>query len=277
MRVEFWGVRGSVPTPRREMLNYGGNTTCVQISAAGQEFIIDAGTGIIALGYKMMKTGPKSFTLLLTHLHHDHTQGFLFFQPAFSPEFSFSVYAGNIFSKSAREVLAGSMSDPYFPVPLSALASNISFQDIEFIGDSPLVEGLCNGVVDALKLFHPREGVVAYRFRENGKTIVFVTDCEHYDGRDEILLPFIEGADLFIYDTMYTDKEYLAPNGSKVGWGHSTIEYGMMLAEKAQVGMLVCTHHEPDHSDAFLDEIFAPLVDSPIKILPAREGLSLEV
>jgi len=277
VKIVFWGVRGSVPTPRKDVLGYGGNTTCVQVFAGGQEFIIDAGTGIIELGHRMISEPPRGFTLLLTHLHHDHTQGFPFFRPAFSAGFGFDVYAGNFFRKSAREVIADSMSDPYFPVPLNSLASRITFKEIAFDNDHHLVEGLCDGAVDALRLFHPREGVVVYRFREGEKTLVFATDCEHYPGRDELLEPFIRNADIFVYDTMYTDEEYKKGNPPKIGWGHSTIEHGLKLASRCSVGKLICTHHDPAHSDAFLDEMFGKAREVFPETIGAYEGLALEV
>ncbi|GAB4152941.1 MAG: MBL fold metallo-hydrolase [Planctomycetota bacterium] len=276
MKITFWGVRGSVPTPRKEVLGYGGNTTCVEVTASGLHFIIDAGTGIIELGRKMTEQRAEKTIMLFTHLHHDHTQGFPFFQPAFSSSFQFEVMSGDFFTKSAQEVLADSMSDPFFPVPLNSLASRLTFSEISFEG-SHVVSGLCNGVVDAIRLRHPRDGVVGYRFRENGKTMVFLTDCEHYEGRDELLIPFIRGTDLFVHDTMYTEAEYSNPLKSKVGWGHSTIEHAIEISKKAGVKKLVCTHHEPIHSDEFLDEVFEKAKQSFPNILGAYEGLSLEV
>jgi phosphoribosyl 1,2-cyclic phosphodiesterase len=214
--------------------------------------------------------------MLFTHLHHDHTQGFPFFQPAFSPSFEFEVYSGNFFTKSAQEVLADSMSDPFFPVPLSSLASKLQFREIDFSGGH-IVSGLCGGVVDAIRLRHPRDGVVGYRFNEAGKELVFLTDCEHYDGRDELLLPFIHGCDLFVHDTMYTEEEYSRPGRSKVGWGHSTLEHAIEVCKAANIKRLACTHHEPIHTDEFLDSIFAKAAGEFPNIVGAYEGLTLEV
>lgn len=276
MKVTFWGVRGSIPSPRMNVLRYGGNTTCVQVVASGQTFVIDAGTGIIPLGREMLLNGPSDFTLLLTHLHHDHTQGFPFFQPASSCKFCFTVYAANFFSKSAREVFADSMADPFFPVPLSSLKSKMSFCDLDF-GHSHEIKGLCNGVVDAMRLFHPREGVVIYKFHEDGKTLVFATDCEHYAGRDELMLPFIKDTDCFVHDTMYTEGEYNHPEFPKLGWGHSTIEHAVALSKKAGAKKLVCTHHEPTHTDDFLDEMFGKARQTFPNLIGAYEGLTVEV
>ena len=159
MKVKFWGVRGGVPSPRRDVLSYGGNTTCIQVHASGRDFIVDAGTGIIQLGKELSKHEGGKITLLFTHLHNDHTQGFPFFGPAFSERFEFDVYAGNFFSKSAKKVLSNVMSDPFFPVPLEDLASRMRFHDIDFSDENPRRE-VCGPHVDAIKLHHPRDGVV---------------------------------------------------------------------------------------------------------------------
>ncbi|MFA4986442.1 MAG: MBL fold metallo-hydrolase [Candidatus Brocadiia bacterium] len=276
MKVIFWGVRGSVPTPRKNVLRYGGNTTCYQVLAGGRNFVVDSGTGIIELG-RAIESLKGTITLLFSHLHHDHTQGFPFFRPAFSPAVNLDIYAGNFFKKRVQEVLTDTMADPYFPVPLNKIGSKICFNDLSMPNYGDTVCGLFDGTVDAMRLVHPTEGVIVYSFREGNRKIVIATDCEHYDGRNDQLAPFIEGADIFIHDTMYTDAEYSNPRAPRRGWGHATIESAIELSQKARVKQLVCTHHEPTHSDDFLDELFDHARKSFPDTIGAYEGLQIEV
>jgi phosphoribosyl 1,2-cyclic phosphodiesterase len=276
VKVIFWGVRGSVPTPKLELLRYGGNTTCVQVIAGGKSFIIDSGTGIIELGRQGSHIGDD-INILFTHLHHDHTQGFPFFTPAFRKGVTLRIQAGSFFRRKAEQVLTDTMAEPYFPVPLDRIGAEIIFEDIHLASYGATEKGLFNGSVDALRLFHPTEGVIVYAFNEGKKRVVFATDCEHYDGRDEYLIPFVENCDYFIHDTMYTDAEYNSPKSPKKGWGHSTIEYALEFAKRAKIKNLVCTHHEPIHNDDFLDAEFAKAKKVFRNTIGAKEGLEIEV
>ncbi|NWH08257.1 MAG: MBL fold metallo-hydrolase [Alphaproteobacteria bacterium] len=253
-KVKFWGVRGSVPCPGPDHLTYGGNTSCIEVAMGGERVILDAGTGIRNLGKWLMRKHVTSATILLSHTHWDHICGLPFFRPAFLPGYSFKIMAGHLQNgKAARgiaDVIAGQMSDPFFPVPIEAMKASLSFVDFragESFDLSPRVH------VRTTPLNHP-DGSTGYRLSHAGKSLCYVTDTEHVPGHaDEKVLSLIEGADLVIYDATYTDKEFPA----KAGWGHSTWEEGIRLCRAADVKRLAIFHHDPDHEDRVMEAIEA--------------------
>lgn len=249
LAVKFWGVRGSIACPSPEHVVYGGNTSCLEIFAGDQRIILDAGTGIRGLGQQFVRDGVKKGTLLLTHTHWDHINGFPFFAPMFMPKHEFKIYAGHLTKTGGIEsVLSSQMANPLFPVPLEALQANISFNDFE-AGESWDQGG---GVkIVTMPLNHPN-GATGYRIEHGGQSIVYVTDTEHVIGKpDQRVLKLIDGADLVIYDCTYTDIEF----PPKIGWGHSTWEEGVRLCKMANVGQLAIFHHDPDHDDDFMHAI----------------------
>ena len=246
LAVKFWGVRGSIACPSPEHVVYGGNTSCLEIFAGDQRIILDAGTGIRLLGQEFIRDGVKKGTLLLTHSHWDHINGFPFFAPMFMPSYEFGIYAGHLHNAGGIEnVLSSQMANPLFPVPLEALQAKLRF--VDFRAGEKLDQG--GGVkILTMPLNHPN-GATGYRIEHGGKSICYVTDTEHVIGKpDQNVLKLIDGADLVIYDSTYTDAEFPA----KIGWGHSTWEEGVRLAKMANVGQLVIFHHDPDHNDDFM-------------------------
>ncbi len=246
-KVKFWGVRGSIATPSARHINVGGNTSCVEVSCGGERIILDAGTGIRSLGAWMMKRSVQQAHLLLSHTHWDHINGFPFFEPAFIKTNTFQIMAGHVIDDGGiKKVLSGQMMQPFFPVPLEAMKAGLEFSDFR-AGDH---FSLKNGIfVRTAALNHPN-GATGYRIEYQGKAVCYVTDTEHKPGEpDQNVLGLIEGADLVIYDSTYTDEEFK----SKVGWGHSTWQEGVRLCQAANVKMLAIFHHEPDHEDDFLD------------------------
>jgi len=249
LAVKFWGVRGSIACPSPEHVVYGGNTSCLEIFAGDQRIILDAGTGIRGLGQQFMRDGVKRGALLLTHTHWDHINGFPFFAPMFMPNHDFGIFAGHLTNTGGIEsVLSSQMANPLFPVPLEALQANISFHDFK-AGESWDQGG---GVkIVTMPLNHPN-GATGYRVEYGGRSIVYVTDTEHVIGKpDQNVLKLIDGADIVIYDSTYTDAEFPA----KIGWGHSTWEEGLRLCKMANVGQLAIFHHDPDHDDDFMQAI----------------------
>ena len=270
-KVKFWGVRGSIACPSPDHVIYGGNTSCVEVEAGGNLIVLDAGTGIRGLGKDMMRRKVASATLLLTHTHWDHINGFPFFAPAFDPNFSLRIMAGHLGGEAGgiRRVLANQMDTPTFPVPLSGLRSVLTFEDFR-AGDSfPLFEGV---TLRTGKLNHPNNAT-GYRIEHSGVSVCYVTDTEHDPGHpDDNVLRLIDGADLVIYDSTYTDDEFPA----KVGWGHSTWQEGVRLCRAAGVKRLAIFHHDPDHTDAFMERVEDEARRMwPEGALVARDGMEL--
>ena len=269
-KVKFWGVRGSIACPSPDHVVYGGNTSCVEISVGGHVFILDAGTGIRALGRDLLRRGVTSATLLLPHTHWDHINGFPFFAPAFSPDFSLRIMAGHLSGKPGgiRAVLANQMENPTFPVPLSAMRGAVCFDDFAAGDTLAFPPGV---IVRTGALNHPN-GSTGYRIEHGGVSVCYVTDTEHLPGQpDRNVLDLIAGADLVIYDSTYTDDEFPA----KVGWGHSTWQEGVRLAQAAGVKQLVLFHHDPDHDDACMARIEAEAVALLPGTIAARDGMEL--
>ncbi len=253
------------------MIGFGGNTSCVQVVAGGQHFIFDAGTGIREFGKAYMANGLRRATILLTHTHWDHINGFPFFAPAFEEKNHFRILAGHLGSTEGgvRAVLAGQMMRPMFPVPLETMRGDLVFEDFN-AGDELRFD---HGVrVITTELNHP-DGATAYRLEYDGKSLCYVTDTEHVIGRpDQNVLALIEGADLVIYDSTYTDDEF----PEKQGWGHSTWQEGIRLCRQAGSRKLVIFHHSPDHDDTCMHRIESQARQAWSEVIVAREGMSLD-
>ena len=296
-KIKFWGVRGSYPVPGPDTREIGGNTSCVEVNVNGHLIIVDAGTGIIKLGDRLLHEHLKSkkpvvATILFSHMHHDHNQGFPFFKPAYLGTSTFYFYGPHVFQEDIGEVLSRAMLPPFFPVQLSELASakkiqNISSQEMILLdhGDAPVVvnrfrewfeAGPDRVVVEVLKGYaHPTGGILFYKIRFRGKSVVYASDTEGYMWGDQKLIEFCRGADVLIHDAQYTAREYSDPVSTKQGYGHSTPEMAIDTARKAGVGRLVLFHHDPEHSDVQV----RALENSCRKLFPesvaAYEGLEI--
>lgn len=269
-RVKFWGVRGSIACPSADHIVYGGNTSCVEVEIDGHTFILDAGTGIRGLGKSLLARGATSATLLLTHTHWDHINGFPFFAPAFSPSFGLRILAGHLTDKPGgiRAVLAHQMDDATFPVPLSAMCGVMEFADFH-AGET--LEPFPGITIRTAPLRHPNHAT-AYRIESGKISVCFVTDTEHIPGLpDHHVLDLISGADLVIYDSTYTDDEFLG----KVGWGHSTWQEGVRLCQAAQVKRLAIFHHDPEHDDVFMTGLEAEAGALWPNCFVARDGMEV--
>jgi phosphoribosyl 1,2-cyclic phosphodiesterase len=270
--VKFWGVRGSVACPSPGHVLYGGNTSCVEVTDGNVAVILDAGTGIRALGQDYRRRRLGSGILLLTHTHWDHINGFPFFAPLYQPNWRFRVLAGHLTDCGGiRSVLASQMTDPTFPVPLSALKADMTYEDFR-AGDrlDDLAEGL---VVETAPLRHPNRAT-AYRLCLDGKVVAYVTDTEHVPGfPDAAVLAVIAGADLVIYDCTYTDEEF----PDKVGWGHSTWQEGVRLCRAAGAKRLAIFHHDPDHTDDVMAQIERQALQYWAGTLVARDGMAVVI
>jgi phosphoribosyl 1,2-cyclic phosphodiesterase len=294
MRVRFWGTRGSIATPGPDTVRFGGNTACVEVTTdAGACFIFDCGTGARALGAALMAHAPKpiSATILLSHTHWDHIQGFPFFAPLFVPGNRITVCGPEGSGRSLREVLSGQMEFTYFPIEIGQLPATINFQELgegtHEIGGARIV---------AQYLHHPAM-TLGYRIEADGAAVVYLCDHEPFSeafwhdspapGHAESIVHegdrrharFMAGAGLVIHDGQYTPEEY----PSKKNWGHSTYEYAVGLAAVAGVRQLALMHHDPIHDDAFVEEIekracdYAKQLGYSVRVCCAYEGLDLAV
>jgi len=247
--LTFWGVRGSVPTPKRDNLGYGGNTSCLEIRSADEEIaIFDAGTGIRDLGQALLRESQGKglkLHIFLTHYHWDHIQGLPLFTPLFQAENEIVFYASERLG-SIRQRLSGQMSAPYFPVKFDEVPSRTSFVEMD-------AEGVAVGSlrVSCFPMNHP-QGAGGFRIESPAGAIVYASDLEPGDGQlDRVVRQAADGADTLIYDAQYTPEEYLTHQG----WGHSHWREAAAVANDARVKELILFHHDPSHNDDMLTEL----------------------
>ena len=247
MKIKFWGTRGSIPVPGKDTTIYGGNTTCLEITLdSGSKVIIDAGTGLRALGEKLYAEQKKvEVYLLMTHIHWDHLLGFPFFTPVYEPTTKISVDGFPTCMKGLRAPFDNKFGDGFFPIKFDDLKAEIDYLDRLNRG-SLEIDGV---VIDSIPLQHPQGGY-GFRFREGKKTFVFITDNElteeAWPGRHPAdYVSFCKDADILIHDAQYTPEE----RRQRIGWGHSDYEAAVDLAVDAHVGQLILFHHDPTRKD----------------------------
>lgn len=269
LKLKFWGVRGSIACANPSHMKYGGNTSCIEVRAGDHCFVMDAGTGIRNFGGSLVSNGDRVSHMLLTHTHWDHIMGFPFFAPAYDPKNSISIMAGHLTGQGGiKKILSSQMNNPMFPIPLEAMQADLKFEDFE-AGESFLLHDDVN--IRTAPLNHPN-GATGYRIEHGGKSAVYVTDTEHVPGQpDQNILGLIDGADLVIYDSTYTEDEF----PSKIDWGHSTWNEGMRLCQAAKVKQLAIFHHEPDHDDDFMDKLAAEAAKAWDGTFVCREGMEI--
>jgi phosphoribosyl 1,2-cyclic phosphodiesterase len=299
--IRFWGVRGSYPVPGPRTVRYGGNTSCVEVRAGPHTIILDAGTGIINLGAEMLRraridgSAPLVATILFSHMHHDHTQGFPFFEPAYVGTCTLHLLGPKVFESDLQETLAHAMLPPNFPISLDELASlkiarNLGETDVVLLGDSPTDVRVLNLYHDMIapspnsvrvmtyhSYAHPKNGVNIYRIEWRGKALVYATDTEGYVETDRRLVKFAQGADVLIHDAQYRPEDYANPAKPRQGWGHSTPEMAVAVARESGARRLVLFHHEPAYDDDTIAAIEAHTQTLFPGSCAAYEGLELRV
>ncbi|MGH6931815.1 MAG: MBL fold metallo-hydrolase [Dongiaceae bacterium] len=268
--VRFWGVRGSIACPGSAYTRYGGNTSCLEIHCGGHVLVFDGGTGLRSLGEHLRNKSSIDLDLLFTHSHLDHISGFPFFSPLFMPSNRLNMWAGHLLpERSLRDVLCAMMAEPLFPVPMDIFTAGTSYRDFR-AGET--LEPKPGVTIRTAPLNHPNNAT-GYRVEFGGKSICYVTDTEHVPGQlDQNILGLIQGADIFIYDSTYTDDEF----PRFVSWGHSTWQQGVRLANAAGVKTFVIFHHDPSHDDDTMDRIAADAERARPGTIVAREGLILQ-
>jgi len=281
MRLKIWGARGSVPSPGPHMNRYGGNTSCVQLTLAGGEvLILDAGTGIRTLGLDL--TESSRIHILLTHLHLDHIQGLMFFPPCFRADSEITIWGPSSPEASLEDRIARYISAPLSPVEVRELPCSVSFRD------TPATEWELGGATIRAEAITHRGPTLGYRIADGETTVAYIPDHEPALGAPlgDLDPEWISGfdladrADLLIHDCQYTDEEY----PRHVGWGHSGLGDTLTFARRVAARSLLLFHHDPLHSDEFLDEFrdtalarWTELGGEPETIAMAMEGGELQV
>ena len=273
MKATVWGARGSVPAPGPATMRYGGNTSCVQLELSdGSTLVLDAGTGIRALGMALPQTdGP--IHILLTHLHLDHIQGLLFFAPMFRPDAEIVIWGPSAPEGSLRDRIARYISAPLMPVEIRELPCAVSFRECEGTEWS-----IGSATVRAESVSH-RGPTLGYRIEDAGTTVCYIPDHEPGLGASLADLPedwisgfeLARGADLLIHDGQYTDEEYPA----HLGWGHSPMADTLTFAARAGARRLLAFHHDPLHTDAQLDAYCAEATARWVAMGGTAPGLML--
>ncbi|QUS62220.1 MBL fold metallo-hydrolase [Synechocystis sp. PCC 7339] len=273
-KIKFWGVRGSIPCPGPTTVRYGGNTTCVEMAIGQERLIFDAGTGIKMLGDSFSGQGGVSAHIFFTHSHWDHIQGFPFFTPAFRPGNFFRVYGvPTPDGMTIEQRLHEQMLHPNFPVPLQTMQGIVAFYDLE-VGEDIVIGDI---KLRTRPLNHPGEAM-GYRMTWQGITVAFITDTEHFPDRlDGNVLALAQDADVLIIDATYTDEEYYDRQVSKVGWGHSTWQEAVKVAQAAGVRQLILFHHDPSHDDSVLDTILNQAKQQFPATAIAKEGMEINL
>ena len=297
LKIKFWGVRGSYPTPGAGTVKYGGNTACVEIRVGERgcerTIILDAGTGIIPLGHELARTKRSNeILLLLSHLHNDHTQGFPFFVPAYMPNTKLHIYGPDGTHESMKNVLERNQSSETFPVGLRDMSSS---KDIQAVRESQVIVWDETGVRVAESVVgvsdeavvirihksyaHPGN-VFVYRVSWRGKSVVYATDTEGYVGTDKRLVKFAKDADVLIHDAQYLDEHYwgqLEGFPSTQGFGHSTVTMACEVAASARTGQLILFHHEPSYTDDVLAGMERTAKSLFADSVAAYEGLEIDL
>lgn len=259
--MRFWGTRGSIPVSGAGYNIYGGNTSCLEVRSKDTLIIIDAGTGIRALGELIMKSSCRNIHLFIGHSHWDHILGFPFFAPCYNPEFKIHVYAAKGFGRSIEELFTGMLDRDYFPVKLGEMQARFQFTDLEdfdplIIGDIAVHYTFCN---------HPG-ATLGFKIESADRKISYITDNEFllgYHGRPQDLaesnplfdpyrriMDFVKGSDVIVHEAQYNNEDYV----SKVGWGHSSISNASILVKFSGAKQWIVTHHDPAHDDVYLQK-----------------------
>ena len=303
-KVKFRGVRGSYPIADKDFLQYGGNTSCVEVNVNGHLIILDAGAGLINIGNELLgkyiasgvntsERTPIKATVLISHIHQDHLQGFTFFRALHIASSVINVF-GNV---NYNETLADEMSEllfgKSFPLDLGDIAGNLNIKDLNETegiilrhGEPPIikrietendarVEGDDVLITCYRSYAHPQEGVLIYKISYKDKVLVYATDKESYAGGDKKLVTFARGCNLLIHDAQYTNEDYLDSFVPKQGYGHSTFDMAVDAKNQSGAEKLVFFHFDPGYDDNKLNAIKEQYKQDDIIL--AYEGLEIDL
>ena len=271
-KVTFWGTRGSEPTPEKEKMVFGGETSCVSILTAQNELIVlDMGTGFRRLGSKIVnnKDIPNKAHVFLSHYHWDHIQGILGFLPLYHNGYDFTIYGKKGDNESINDIFQHIFNYNFWPIVLDEMKAKISFRDIE-VGKYK--------ITDNIQVFtnlhsHPN-GAFSYRVEIGNTAIVYVTDVEYHPGKPaQKVIDLAQNADLLIHDAHYSIEDL----PSHKGWGHSSWKEAVMVAQTANVKQLVLFHHNPEYNDVKVAELENEAKSEFSNLLSAKQNLTIEI
>ena len=272
MRVKFWGVRGSTPTPQAANLRYGGNTSCVEVRFDNSLFIFDCGTGFRTLGQQLESEAngsPIQAHIFVSHFHWDHIQGIPFFRPLYDDSRNQFAFHSSRRTRTLQRVMEEQMASPYFPVNTSEMKAERNFYDIE--------EGqtqVDTATIRAMWLNHP-QGCMGFRLETKEGILVYATDNEPGDAVfDKNVRKLAEGADVLIYDSQYLPEEYEA---RRRGWGHSHWREAVNVVMQSGAKELVLFHHDPDHDDELIDKVVKDARNYYPRVRAAAEGMEIKI
>ncbi len=304
--VKFRGVRGSYPIANKDFLQYGGNTSCVEVNVNGHLIILDAGTGLIEVGNRLMKDyissglnaserTPIRATVLISHIHQDHLQGFTFFRPLHIPSSCINVFGNVNYNESLSDELAELLFGKSFPLDLGDIAGNLNIRDISETegiilrhGEDPIIKRIENEndakvenddvLITCYRSYaHPQEGVLVYKISYKDKTLVYATDKESYAGGDKKLVNFARGCNLLIHDSQYTTEDYMDSFNPKQGYGHSTFDMAVEAKNQSGAEKLVFFHYDPGYDDNKLNSIKEQFNQTKENTILAYEGLEIDL
>lgn len=272
MSVRFWGVRGSIPCPGPDTVRYGGNTSCVEIRCGDRLLVFDAGSGLRVLGNALANDDQiTDMDLFLSHCHVDHLIGLPFFTPVFEKGSHLRLWAGNVKPAGGiKETIRKLMSYPLFPIEIEMAQGKIAFNDFE---PGQTLKPLPGVTIHTALLNHPG-GAVGYRIEYADRAIAYITDTELIeDAIDPKWLALARNASLLIMDATYTNEEL----PQHVGWGHSSWQQAVRLANEAGVEQLCLFHHDPEHDDDMMDQIAAASHKVRPGTIVAKEGQVIQI
>lgn len=303
-KVTFRGVRGSYPVANRDFLEYGGNTSCVEVNAGGNLIILDAGTGLISLGDELFKKylssgkniyerNPIHAVILLSHIHQDHIQGFTFFKPTNIASTKIYLFGSVNYGENLTDELSKILFNKAFPLDLKDVAAKLEIhnaletncivlkhdKEVEIRRiekESDLIPQGEEVVISYYKSYaHPQDGVMIYKIAYKDKTLVYATDKEGYIGGDKKLSCFARDCDLLIHDAQYTMDDYLNPSSPKQGYGHSTCEMAIEAKKLSNAKVLAMYHFDPTYNDEKIKTIARVYQNGDV--IFAKEGLTIEL
>ena len=302
-KVKFRGIRGSYPIADKDFLQYGGNTSCVEVNVNGHLIVLDAGTGLINVGNELLskyissninneERTPINATVLLSHIHQDHLHGFTFFRPLHIPSSQINVFGNVNYNESLSDELAGLLFGKSFPLDLGDIAGNLNIIDLNESEAIILrhnmpptvkrVEGDIKPEGDDVIITyyrsyaHPQEGVLIYKISYKDKVLVYATDKESYEGGDKKLVNFARNCNILIHDAQYTTEDYMDSFAPKQGYGHSTFEMAVECKKQSNAEKLVFFHFDPSYDDNKLNGI-KEHYKADESIILAYEGLEIEL